>query len=188
MEWTLFHAVNGLAGHSDAIDDTLEFAARSLPLLLLPLLLAFWFWPGSRIERDARQWACLVATAAAGLALALNQVIIRLWDRPRPFAAHDVHLLLKPSGDPSFPSDHATFVFAVAIAILLASRRLGVVALAIAVAVSIARVYVGEHYVGDVTAGALIGGGMALAIYRARPLVEPLLDPPLRLARRLHLA
>jgi undecaprenyl-diphosphatase len=187
MEWTLFQAVNGLAGHLDAVDDTLEFAARSLPLLLVPLLLALWFWPGDRADRDERQWACLVATAAASLALGLNQVIIRLWDRPRPFADHDVRLLLPPSRDPSFPSDHATFVFAVAVAILLVHRRAGIAALVLAIAVSFARVYVGEHYVGDVIAGAAIGAGAAVLVNAARPLVMPLVSPPLRIARRLHL-
>ncbi len=188
MDWTLFHAVNALAGHIDPIDDLFEFAARVFPLLLIPLLLALWFWPGDRADRDDRQWACLSATAAAAIALGVGQVIIHLWDRARPFTDHDVRLLLPPSPDPSFPSDHATFVFAVAVAVALVNRRAGMAALALALFVSFARVYVGEHYVSDVVAGALIGGGVAVLMHRARPVVLPLLDPPLRLARRLHLA
>jgi undecaprenyl-diphosphatase len=188
MDWTLFHAVNGLAGHIDLVDDTFEFAARSLPLLFIPLVLALWFWPGPRHVREDRQWACLVATASAVLALGANQVIIHIWERARPFAAHDVRLLLPPSGDPSFPSDHATFAFAIAVAIALASQRAGIIALVLAVVISFARVYVGEHYVSDVVAGALIGAGMALLIFSMRPFVLPLLEVPLRLARRWHLA
>lgn len=187
MDVTLFHAINSLAGHVDAIDDAFEFAARLLPLALIPLLLALWFWPGSRASRDVRQWACVAATASAALALGINQVIIHLWDRPRPFAGHPAVLLLSPSHDPSFPSDHAAFVFAVAVAIFLNNRRAGLVALALALVVSFARVYVGEHYVSDVVAGGVIGALSAGAVQALRPRVLPLIEPPLRLARRLHL-
>ena len=187
MDWTLFHAVNDLAGQVDQIDDFLEFAARSLPLLFIPLLMAMWFWPGSRAERDSRQWACTLATASASLALVLNQIIIRLWDRPRPFTDHDVKLLLAPSADPSFPSDHATFAFAIAVAIFLVNRRIGIIALLIAVVIGFARVYVGEHYVSEVVAGAVIGGLIALITHQTRSLLQPILEPLLRLTRRFHL-
>ena len=188
MDASLFHAINHLAGHYDSIDDAVEFVSSKGPFVLVLMILAAWFWPGSRIERDQRQWGGIAATVAASLALAINQGIIRLWDRPRPFEAHHVVLLLKPSPDPSFPSDHATFAFAAAVALLLAWRRLGIVALVIAVLIGLSRVYVGEHYLGDVVAGAVIGSVVALAVSQLRPLAMPLIDPPMRLARRVRLA
>jgi len=188
MDYTLFHAVNQLAGHVDSVDDVMEGFARYAPFALIAVLLALWFLPGDRSKREIRQWACIAATASASLALGIAQVIIRIWDRPRPFADHHVVLLLKPSADPSFPSDHATFAFAVAVAIYLAHRRAGLVALGIAVILAISRVYVGEHYVGDVVGGAALGSLVAIGVYRLHDLAQPLLEPPLRLARRLHLA
>lgn len=187
MDYTLFHAVNQLAGHYDRIDDVFEFIAKYSPFALIALLLGLWFWPGTRSGRDRRQWACIAATVSAALALGINQVIIRLWERPRPFAAHHAVLLLKPSQDPSFPSDHATFAFAVAVAIFLAHRRAGIAALILAAALGFSRVYVGEHYVGDVVVGALIGAATAFAVYQLRTLALPIIDPPMRLARRLRL-
>jgi undecaprenyl-diphosphatase len=188
MDASLFHAINTLAGHIDQIDDFFEFSARLLPLALVGLLLALWFWPGSRAERDVRQWACIAATGASALALGINQVIIHLWDRPRPFADHPAVLLLPPSHDPSFPSDHAAFVFAIAVAVYLSHRRAGLVALMIATLVGFARVYVGEHYVSDVLAGAVIGALAAGGVQLLRPYLLPILDYPFRLARRWHLA
>jgi undecaprenyl-diphosphatase len=187
MDTTLFHAINGLAGRYDGMDDAFETISRYAPFALVAVLLVLWFWPGSRAERDRRQWGVVAATLAASLALGINQIIIRLWDRPRPFADHHATLLLSPSHDPSFPSDHATFAFAVATAIFLASRRVGIVALLVAAVVGFSRVYVGEHYLGDVIAGALIGSLTAVAVDQLRPLVLPLLDPPMRLARRMRL-
>lgn len=188
MDGALFASINGLAKYSDRANDFFEFFAHYGPYVLVVLLLAVWFWPGSRTQRNLQQWAVINATAAAVIALGVNQVIIRIWDRPRPFLEHPAIMLLTPSHDPSFPSDHATFAFGVAVALALALRRVGVAALLLAVLISFARVYVGEHYVSDVLGGALIGATVAYVIHWARPFVAPVIEPPLRLARRLHLA
>jgi undecaprenyl-diphosphatase len=108
--------------------------------------------------------------AAAGfsalLALGIAHLIADLWARPRPYVAHpDVHLFIAPSHDPSFPSDHATAAFAIAVAIFLRHRRAGWVALGLATVLSIARVAVGTHYPGDVAAGAAIGTAAALVLW-----------------------
>lgn len=188
MDAALFSAINGLARYSDRPNDVFEFFAHYGPYILVGLLLVIWFWPGSRAQRNLREWAVINATIAAAVALGVNQIIIRIWDRPRPFAVHHAILLLSPSHDPSFPSDHATFAFGVAVALYLTLRRVGIMAIILAALIAFARVYVGEHYVSDVVAGAVIGGGVALIIHWARPLVMPILNPPLKLARRLHLA
>jgi undecaprenyl-diphosphatase len=184
----LFSAINGLAGHFDSVDDFFELFSRIMPYVLVGLALLAWFWPGSRAARDQRQWGAIVAGVSAALALGVNQIVIHIWARPRPFMTHSATLLLAPSHDPSFPSDHAAFAFAVAVGLCLAWRRVGMLALLGAALLSFARVYTGEHYVGDVVAGGLIGAGVALALNQARPWVLPVLDPPLRLARRLRLA
>jgi len=120
--------------------------------------------------------------------LLLNQILILIWSRPRPFAVQAATLLLRPSHDPSFPSDHATFAFAVAVALFLISKRIGVPALILAALIGLARVFAGEHYVTDVIGGALIGTLATIAVARVRYALEPLLALVLRLARRLHLA
>ena len=58
-------------------------------------------------------------------ALAAAQVISHLLERPRPYLAHpDASFLLVPvSHDWSFPSDHATAAFAIAVAIFLRHRK-----------------------------------------------------------------
>lgn len=188
MDLALFHAINGLAGQIDGVDDGIELFSKLVPIALLALLAALWFWPGSRDDRDRREWRVIVACAAAASALAINQIIIRLWDRPRPFEGHHATMLLAPSHDPSFPSDHATFGFAMAVGILYASRRLGIVALVLAALMAFSRVYTGEHYVSDVVFGAIVGSIMAVTVYHMQPLLTPIVDPALQLARRCHLA
>jgi undecaprenyl-diphosphatase len=117
--------------------------------------------------------------AAAGfsalMALGVAQIIGSLWDRPRPYEAHpgEAHLLLAPSPDPSFPSDHATAAYAIAIAILLRHRKAGILALVLATAVAVSRVALGTHYPTDVLGGATLGTLAALALW-APPVRRPL--------------
>lgn len=108
--------------------------------------------------------------AAAGfsalLALGVAHIIADLWARPRPYVAHpDVHLFIARSADPSFPSDHATAAFAIAVALFLRHRKAGWIAVAMATVLAVARVAVGTHYPGDVAAGALIGATAALVFW-----------------------
>lgn len=116
------------------------------------------------------------ALASAGLALLANQVISHIWERPRPTVTHpDAHLyFVQPSGDPSFPSDHAAASFAIAVAVFLVSRRVGIAFLVAAIAIGMARVLIGLHYPGDIAAGALVGFGSAMAVHHLarRPLIS----------------
>lgn len=105
---------------------------------------------------------------AAAIAMATNQAISHLWERPRPFAAHPAltHLLSAPSPDPSFPSDHAAVAFAIAFAVLAFSRRAGILFLAFATLISVSRVALGLHYPSDVVAGLVVGWGAGVLVPR----------------------
>lgn len=77
-----------------------------------------------------------------------------------------VHLFVAPSHDPSFPSDHATAAFALAVAVFAYHRRAGWLMIGVASVLAIARVAVGTHYPGDVVGGALLGTAVALLCVR----------------------
>ena len=73
----------------------------------------------------------------------------------------NVHVLVDKTTDFSFPSDHATVAGAVAVGLLFANRRWGIVAAVLAALMAFTRVYVGAHYPGDVLAGLALGGLVA---------------------------
>jgi undecaprenyl-diphosphatase len=76
----------------------------------------------------------------------------------RPYDSGITHLLIGPSSDYSFPSDHATATFAIAGAFLLHGKRgCGIAFLIAALLVAFSRVYVGTHYASDVFGGAVTG-------------------------------
>jgi len=69
----------------------------------------------------------------------------------------------------SFPSDHATLFFALALSIFFVSRRAGIAAMCYAFfMVCLPRVYMGFHYPTDILAGAAIGVGTASLVKVAR--------------------
>ncbi|MGF1428940.1 phosphatase PAP2 family protein [Kitasatospora sp. LaBMicrA B282] len=81
-------------------------------------------------------------------------------------------------GDWSFPSNHSVIAFSAAVALLLAYRKLGAVALVAAALMAASRVWIGVHYPHDVLVGSLIGivVGLPLAVLagKAAPLVDRL--------------
>ena len=166
MDLSLYESINGFAVRHDGFEDVLRFFAVDAQYFFVALLAVLFLARGKWASRNARH-GVIAAGFSAALALGIAQVISHIWERPRPYIAHpDVaHLFVPASVDPSFPSDHATAAFAIAVAISLRSRRVGMVALAMAAILAVARVAAGIHYPGDVVAGALLGTLCALFFY-----------------------
>jgi undecaprenyl-diphosphatase len=166
LDASLLHALNGYAVRHDAFEDPVrDYSVASEPLFLAALA-------GLAVAGLRR--AALAALASAGLAVLLAHVAAMVWNRPRPFVVHDAHAFLAHAADSSFPSDHATAAFAIAVAVLLRHRAIGAVLLAAAAMLAVARVAMGVHYPSDVTAGALLGTLSALALWT--PPARRLLD------------
>jgi undecaprenyl-diphosphatase len=165
IDFTLFKAVNDLAATHDGLEDPLRVFALNAQYAFAALLAVLFLVRGKWRSVNGRH-GVVAAGFSALLALGVAQLIADLWARPRPYLAHpDVHLFIAPSHDPSFPSDHATAAFAIALALFLRHRGVGWLALGLATVVSVARVAVGTHYPGDVAAGAAIGAAAALVCW-----------------------
>jgi undecaprenyl-diphosphatase len=166
MDSTLLHALNGFLFHHDALEDPLLFYVNAAEALFAATL-AIVFLAARGPRRANWRRAAVAAALSAGLALALGLVIADLVDRARPFVAEpaQVHLFAAHAADAGFPSDHATASFAIAVAVLLRNRSLGIVALVAAAVLSVGRVAVGYHYPSDVLAGTLLGTAAALTLW-----------------------
>jgi membrane-associated phospholipid phosphatase len=185
LDYRLYHAVNSfVAGHPWLGHVANGFETAAVPVLAVATF-ALWFAarPGG-----ARRWklACGSALASGALALIVNQLVAKVWDRARPFATHpSAHVWGARSHDPSFPSDHASAAFGIAFAVLFFSRVAGALFIAAATLIAVGRVVVGAHYPADVAAGLLVGLASAVVVVKlARPLiawlvrlVERLTDP-----------
>src|SRR5438876_10856342 len=161
IDYTLFQAVNGLAGQSQALDAFMVATAKYAPIIYALALAALWLTWAPKNQR-----AALIAGISALLALGLGQIVGHIFPRDRPYLAHHVSLLITHSPDTSFPSDHTTLAFAVAIAVWQFNRRAGITLLIFGVLVAVARVFVGAHYPGDVIGGAVLGAITSLIVLR----------------------
>jgi undecaprenyl-diphosphatase len=147
--------LNSLAGRNAALDYLMVLISTvGVPILVLAVMVQWWL---PRPEPSTRH-VLLAAGFAFLLGLAINQFVLLFVHRLRPYDSGITHLLIAPSADYSFPSDHATATFAIAAAFLLhGMHRRGIIFSVAALLMIFSRVYVGTHYASDVLGGALTG-------------------------------
>jgi undecaprenyl-diphosphatase len=142
----------------------------------------------------AVRFVLLDATLTALIGLGLAQVITAIWYHPRPFEIGLGRQLLDHAAEASFPSDHATLMFGLAMPLLLNSRtrRLGAVVLAFGFGVAWSRIYLGVHFPLDMIGAFGVAALASLVVRVASPSLRRSVYPRLTsvyelLLRRLAL-
>lgn len=174
IDWSIFHALNAQLRGNDPAQDAAEIFNAWAIFVLVAIAAATWFLarPGGSVRSKL---AAASAGISAVLALLVNTALGHLWYHARPFTDHPKQtvLLVHHGADNSFPSDHASVAFAVAFAVLMFHRRLGVLLLVVAAGVGLDRILVGVHYPIDVATSMLVGLGAALVVtIPGRPYVD----------------
>ena len=163
---TLFAMINAPETASTAMITAATLAAEGLLYLVAVAMVLGWVR-----GNDALRRALFSAGLAAVFGLVLNAIIRAFWFHPRPFAAGFGQQFLEHSPDASFPSDHGTILFSIALALLLSKSRFGPVTLVMALATAWARIYLGVHWPLDML------GAFAVAMVAA-PLASTLFPRP----------
>jgi undecaprenyl-diphosphatase len=154
--------INRLSGHSAVMDAAMAaLSAAGIPALIALTAIRWWSTPAGQASRHA----CLAAGLSFLAGLAVNQLVLLFVHRIRPYDAGLTHLLIAPSADWSFPSDHATAAAAIVAALWLKGLRRYALLLAVPAAlICFSRVFLGIHYVSDILGGALTGAAAAAAV------------------------
>jgi undecaprenyl-diphosphatase len=120
----------------------------------IPLLIGIGWLRGSESTRKAM----LVATASGLLGLLVNQLIGLAWTHPRPFMIGLGHTLIPHVADSSFPSDHLTLWWAVALSLVLQGgpRNAGITLTLLGVPIAWARIYLGVHFPFDMLGAVVV--------------------------------
>ena len=143
----------------DSIVGVINPIGSGVTLLAVCLVLAVLSRSRPRLREAA--WVGGLAFVTAGL---IEYILKYVVGRPRPVAAET---LFGPELD-SFPSGHATSVFAVATALASSYPAFRWPLYGLAAAIALGRVYLGRHYLSDVIAGAFIGFAIASLLVRHR--------------------
>jgi undecaprenyl-diphosphatase len=152
LDITITHWLNSFAGQNAAFDAVMIFITSfGVPILIILVMLQWW----SKRPRQHIRHTAVAAGLSFLLGLAINQIVLLFIQRIRPYDAGVTQLIIDRSADWSFPSDHATAVWAIVAAFALQGIRLraGMFVL-LAVLICFSRIYVGTHYVTDILGGA----------------------------------
>jgi undecaprenyl-diphosphatase len=160
--FSLVNAAPGLAGWrlTGAV-----FAAEWVIMLVPAGLVMLWI-RGTAREREAAVRALLTAVCA----LTVSMLIGMMWPHPRPFVTGVGHTFMHHAADSSFPSDHATSMFSVALALVFSRTRrahqFGAFLLPMSVLMAWSRVYLGVHWPLDMVGAFLVSAAMAVLVGR----------------------
>lgn len=153
MDGTLFNFIHSLAGESAFGDWLGIFLATYLPYLLGIAAIVF---VAKQKSWRARLWTFFFIFLTTLLSRGIVTELLRfVWARPRPFVALGFTPLVSESSA-SFPSGHATFFFALALAIFYFNKKWGTWFLVLSLLVGVGRIFVGVHWPSDIVGGIVV--------------------------------
>ncbi len=145
------------------ISSIILFFARWFPWIVIGgSLIFFAFEYKHHIKRIFTE--VFITTSTVFVAWGISAIIKNITHVSRPFVTKGTVNNFYVDANASFPSGHATVFFALATAIYLYNKKVGIVFFIAAVIISIARVLAEVHYPVDVIVGAVIGILVALSV------------------------
>jgi membrane-associated phospholipid phosphatase len=170
LDVSIFRALNDFCGWNPTFDRIVVHLEVIRGSLFMGIVGGLWYWPDKEMPR--RRETLLTMILAVAVALVVNRVISLLLPfRDRPMyslganaPSFEWHADLEHWS--SFPSDNATYLFAIAAGLWLISRPWGLFFGIFAAFAALARVFLGIHYPSDIVVGALIGIATSVVVNR----------------------
>ena len=164
MDIAFFHALNNFAASAPSLSAVAVFCAETLGYLLI-VLLGYSLFTHEDKRRGTKEIVVMLTTAL--FAWILAHAIKYFYYTPRPFVAlQDVEMLFPQEANGAFPSGHATFFSALAMAMYFYHKKLAYFLGIGAIIIGIARVASGVHYPTDILAGFVLGGFIAWVVHQ----------------------
>lgn len=161
-DW-LFSLINGMANKLAIIDALMILSSKLIPYLYI-LILGWLYVKGFRTGNFKLRGESFATGVLLVLCLIGSFILGSIFYENRPFVDHQVNLIVSHAADASFPSDHAVGTMAIASGILFYHWSLGTKMVYGSIWVGFSRVFVGNHYPGDIL-GAFILVWVITAVY-----------------------
>ncbi|MBI4692045.1 MAG: phosphatase PAP2 family protein [Candidatus Terrybacteria bacterium] len=171
MNQALFYYLNNFSGRLEWFDDIIVFFAKDFGYLLVLLFIGLLVF-GKRTAVSKKKIFLFAGASVFLSRMIITEIIRAFYYCPRPFASDSVNQLLIHDYTGSFPSGHAAFFFALAMAVYLFSKGspwkiqgLPLVFFIGAALIGISRVVAGIHWPLDILGGAVVGIFSSWIIY-----------------------
>lgn len=174
FDQSILNFIGQFARHSELFDSiVVNIANNELFKGGILSIIIWWLWFSPSVEQKKVRVALISTLLGSLVAVFFARILpLTLPYRQRPNLRDDIGFIAPYHSEglrfdhlTSFPSDHATLLFGLAIGIYFASKNLGRwVLLYTLLFIGLPRVYLGLHYPTDVLCGALLG---MLVIYLA---------------------
>jgi len=158
----IFYFFNNLADRGLILDQLFIFFGYYFPYFLTVAFLLLLFSKQFKGNKTKVFFTALISVILSRFVI--TEIIRFLYCRPRPFMAYAVNRLVEDTNC-SFPSGHAAFFFALAMAIYFYDKKWGAWFFVVAILIALARVIAGVHYPADILVGAVIGVLSAYAVF-----------------------
>jgi len=155
MNQEIFYFFNNLAGKNINLDCAAIFFASYLQYWLVAGLLLFLIFSKDK-KREVKNLVSVVLSVFFSR-IVITEVIRFFYPVSRPFVDNHVYSLINHAATSSFPSGHAAFFFAMAMAVYFFNKKWSAVFFAGAILMGASRVIVGVHWPADILAGAVVG-------------------------------
>ncbi|EIT84783.1 hypothetical protein A374_13865 [Fictibacillus macauensis ZFHKF-1] len=167
MNETLLKNIHGLAGQSDLLDQLMIFITDKAIYLFGLILLLMWVFGNVKTKKVA-----LLAGITGVIGIVINVAISHIYFETRPFVTLGYKPLIDHAADASFPSDHTTGAFSIALILFAYRKKIGTFAIVLAVLTGFSRIYAGLHYPFDVLGSIVVSVILALIITKLDFLFE----------------
>ena len=157
MNNQIFFFFYNFAHQSDFLDKVIIFFALYFPYVVVVLVAFLLLFLHKKKE-------ILLVFFSGCLAYVFAYVLKYLIHTPRPFDVFSlVHSLITESGY-AFPSGHATFFMALAVAIFFYHKKAGYIFMFFALLIGFARIMAGVHFPIDILGGFILGAIISCSV------------------------
>ena len=164
LDLTIFRWFNSWVGVNDFLDWNILFRAEYLLYVMIVAVFLFYAFD----KNIGRVKLAIIHAFSAGILsrFVFTEIIRFFYDRPRPFdmpaealakAGVLVNKLIEQSPGHSMPSGHASFSFALAMAVYYYYPKTSIVFFLGALAMGAGRVSAGVHWPSDIFGGMIVG-------------------------------
>lgn len=155
---TLFLWINATPTSPHWLLQLASFFARDMIAIVPALIVALWLW-APRAKIHTQRILVMKTTVALIYAMAISWCLGQLFPHPRPFVVGLGYQFLPHAPDNSYPSNHGTAIFTVALAFICWHHYWsGLLLLFIGGAIAWARICLGIHWPLDMLGSLLVGG------------------------------